>query len=91
MAKKKNWLNWVIILAVIVVAVVLLTRPSPAPQTEEDVAICIGEKSTLYVQLGCSHCEDQEEMFGEYYKHLNVANNRRNAIALGVLGPLYSH
>lgn len=37
-----------------------------------EIAKCIGEKSTLYVQLGCHFCAQQEELFGESYQYLNV-------------------
>jgi len=72
MKKKSGWINWVIIVAILGIAFFIISKPAPAPQTEEEAAICIGEKSLLYVQLGCPHCEDQKELFGEYYKHLNV-------------------
>ena len=38
----------------------------------EEISKCIGQRSILYVQLGCVHCETQKEMFGEYYQNLNT-------------------
>lgn len=35
---------------------------------------CFASKSTLYVATGCLHCAQQENMFGNYYQHLNVVN-----------------
>ncbi len=40
--------------------------------SSEEIAMCIGENSELYVQLGCNACETQKEMFGDNYKYLNV-------------------
>lgn len=47
----------------------ILIKPS---NTSEELAECIGKKSTLYIQLGCHACEAQEKLFGDNYKHLNV-------------------
>jgi hypothetical protein len=68
---RNEWITYGVIFVVIVIAIIILLPKSPEPLTEEDVAICIGENSVLYVQLGCSHCEDQEDMFGDYVEHLN--------------------
>ena len=70
MALKKSWVTIIVIIAVIILAIILLRTPSA--KVDERTSICIGEKSELYTQLGCHACETQEEMFGEYYEHLNV-------------------
>ncbi len=67
---KNNLLNISIILIVLAIALIILQKPSV--KTEEKTAICIGEKSTLYIQLGCHACKTQEEMFGESYANLNI-------------------
>lgn len=69
MKLKKKWINLIIILVVIGLAVFLITRQKP--QTSEEVARCIGQNSMLYVQLGCHACKTQEDMFGENYQFLN--------------------
>ena len=69
---KKKWVTWIVVLAVIILAVVILTRPHP--ETSEEIAKCIGDNSVLYVQLGCHACETQEKMFGDNYQHLNVVD-----------------
>jgi hypothetical protein len=46
----------------------------PAPVTDEDIAKCIGEKATLYIQLGCHACETQEKLFGDNYHHLDIVD-----------------
>ena len=70
--KKKKGLTLIIILVVIILAIIIMTRSHP--ETSEEVAKCIGRNSKLYVQLGCSACKIQEEMFGDNYKYLNVVD-----------------
>ncbi len=69
--KEIHWIALAAILVVVGFAIFIMTRPS-TPITTEEVAKCIGEKSTLYVQLGCSHCKTQEDMFGNNTKYLNT-------------------
>ena len=69
---KKSLVTLLIILGVIILAIFILKKPEQ--QVSENVAKCIGENSNLYVQLGCSHCKTQEDMFGEYYEYLNVTD-----------------
>ena len=38
----------------------------------ESVAKWIGEHSVLYVQTGCSHCKEQEDLFGNNVKYINI-------------------
>lgn len=71
-ATKNAWITFIIILAVIIIAFFALRKPSP--QTDSETAKCIGSKSTLYTQLGCSHCKTQEEMFGENYQYLRTVD-----------------
>ncbi len=40
----------------------------------EQDAICIGENSVLYMQLGCTACERQKEMFGENINYLTIVD-----------------
>jgi len=40
----------------------------------EKVAKWIGEHSVLYIQAGCSHCVDQENLFGENVKFLTTVD-----------------
>lgn len=42
----------------------------------EKEARWIGEHSVLYVQTGCSHCKDQEALFGNNLKYLNIIDER---------------
>lgn len=55
----------------------------------EEVAKWIGDHSVLYVQTGCSHCKDQEDLFGGNIKYLNIVDcideeNRKKCIDEGI-------
>ena len=66
---KRNAFTIVIILVVIIFAYFIINKQHP--ETDEEVAKCIGKNSVLYIQLGCSACKVQEDMFGENYQYLN--------------------
>lgn len=74
--KKRKFLNKSQLLTigffVLIGIIIFLSLFKPEINTEEEVARCIGEKTTLYVQLGCPHCDDQEALFGENIKHIEV-------------------
>ena len=70
--KKNNWITFIVIIAVVILALFLMKNPSP--KTDEETAKCIGENSEFYVRLGCTHCEAQKEMFGEYVSYLNTVD-----------------
>lgn len=84
---KKFLINTSIILVVLIIATLILKKPQIT--AEEKTAICLGEKSTLYIQLGCHACETQEKMFGESYSKLNVVDcyyEREKCIEEGITG-----
>lgn len=60
----------------IIIAIILISffslRPSKSILTNEETIKCIGERSTLYVQLGCSHCKTQEDLFGDNLEYINL-------------------
>jgi hypothetical protein len=60
---KSNLITAGIILAIMLIVFFSL-KSKPAPVTDAEILECIGEKSTLYVQLGCTHCKDQKEILG---------------------------
>lgn len=64
---------WTIIILLLVLALsaYILTKDNSSSEITEELAKCIGQNSELYVQTGCSACERQEELFGEYLKHIN--------------------
>ncbi|MCW8966325.1 MAG: DsbA family protein [Candidatus Pacearchaeota archaeon] len=67
---KKSIVTLFIIFGIILL--VLLVRNKSHPDVEREVVECIGQNSILYIQLGCSHCKTQEEIFGDNYQYLNV-------------------
>ncbi len=75
---KKIWNTLVTILVVLIVAAIAffviygkmggnVVEPTPA-----EVAKYIGEHAVLYVQTGCIHCKEQEDLFGENVRYLNI-------------------
>jgi len=58
----------------------------------EEIAKYIGEHAVLYVLPTCSHCKDQEDLFGVNVRYLNIVDcsnieNRQKCIdALGIEG-----
>lgn len=77
---KKGFGTLITILIVLAVAVTSffiiwnkLTGAVVVPVSAE-VAQYIGSHSVLYVQTGCSHCLDQEALFGDNYKYLTTVD-----------------
>ena len=70
--KKKKGVTFIIILVVLILAIIIMTRSHP--ETSKEVAECIGKNSKLYTQLGCNHCEQQEDLFGDNYQYLDVTD-----------------
>jgi hypothetical protein len=68
---KKRLKSNLIILGIILIVLAVLFFPKSIPETDTEIIQCIGENSILYVQLGCSHCETQEELFGENLQYIN--------------------
>ena len=65
MVEKSSLITIVIVIAVLLLAgAIIYYRDDGGNNPDEELAKCIGEKSVLYVQLGCVHCKTQEEMFG---------------------------
>jgi hypothetical protein len=69
---KDKIITFVIILAVIIIAI--FTFQKDYPETDEGITKCIGENSVLYSRLGCHFCEVQEDIFGENYQYLTVVD-----------------
>lgn len=72
--KKNTWVNGLVILGVLILALIILLNANNTPNTDEETAKCIGENSILYVQLGCHYCEAQENMFGNYTHYLEIVD-----------------
>jgi len=69
---KKRIITLIIIFGVILLSFAVLNKSHP--DVDKETAQCIGKNSLLYVQLGCSHCKDQEQIFGNNYQYLNVVD-----------------
>jgi hypothetical protein len=57
----------------------------------EEVAKWIGDHSVLYVQTGCIHCKEQEDLFGTNVRFLNIIDcikpeNKQICIDAGIEG-----
>lgn len=72
--EKKSWVSLIILLVIIVFSIYVLTKDKTHEGVNEKFSKCLAEKSFLYTQLGCHACKIQEEMFGNYYKNLNVVD-----------------
>jgi len=61
-----------VIIAILVLSLfIILNKPT---QTSSEVAKCIRQNSILYTQTGCSHCKDQEDLFGNNTQYLNIVD-----------------
>ena len=70
--KKRSWVTFIVIIAVIILAIALMNRSSNG--VSKKTTICIADNSELYVQLGCHACENQEKLFGNNYQYLNATD-----------------
>jgi glutaredoxin len=69
--KKENLITIGVVILVLVVAAYLIQN-KPAEQASAELTKCIGQNSLLYTQTGCSHCKDQEDLFGNNIQSLNI-------------------
>lgn len=77
--KKKEKISRIVSILIIVglvfIGILIINYKKNGPndlESLEETAKCIGNRSTLYIQLGCHACEIQEEKFGDSFKYLNV-------------------
>ncbi len=70
---KSNLITIAIIIVIIVLSIILLSSGNKS-EVPQSTSKCIGENSALFVQLGCPHCEDQKEMFGDNIQYINVTD-----------------
>lgn len=66
--KKGDLVTLVIILLILAFSGWVLLKN---PNTDEELARCIGENSVVYSQIGCHACETQKQLFGENYQYVN--------------------
>lgn len=62
-----------IVALILVFAIVWYSLPKDSGSNAE-LAKCIGEKATLYVQYGCPHCRTQEELFGDDLEYIKLVD-----------------
>ena len=68
---KSKTATYLVVLSVIFIVFVILFIKHVSSASIEDSQF-IGERTTLYVQTGCSHCERQLSLFGENIKYIAV-------------------
>jgi 2-hydroxychromene-2-carboxylate isomerase len=91
MKKEKAITIGAVILIILIAGVVIYMKGNSAPQTSTEIVQCIGKNSILYVQTGCSHCKDQEDLFGNNTQYLNMIDciqidQRQKCIDAGIRG-----
>ena len=65
----------VIIGVVAIAAAIIISKISSAGSgVSSELAQCISSHSTVYIQLGCHFCAQQEQLFGDNWKYLNVVD-----------------
>lgn len=77
MRKEKLVTIGIIALILVTAGAVIYSRTTGSAVKDipsEEVAKYIGEHSQLYTQLGCHYCIEQEALFGDNYKYLNVTD-----------------
>lgn len=76
----------IIILLIIGLALYFAIGKSPSATVSVEAAQYIGNHSIVYVQAGCSHCTDQENLFGDNWKYISaldcVANQTNTQICI---------
>jgi hypothetical protein len=92
---KKVWnllVTLLVIVGVIAVAFSIINWKNSSTTKDipsEEVARYIGEHSVLYVQTGCIHCKEQEDLFGVNVKYLHIfdcAASKENALVCSLGG-----
>ncbi len=91
MGKKKFWKSvWFYILIVILVGIVLLIINSSKPGEHDDFAKCLTEKEVkMYGTNWCHFCQQQKELFGKSFRHVDFINcdfNMEECLAAGAEG-----
>jgi hypothetical protein len=67
-------ISLVVLIALVIILIKVNFNNSSKNSVSEEITKCIGNNSVLYVQLGCSHCINQKNMFGENVKFLNITD-----------------
>jgi hypothetical protein len=86
----ERFITALVIIAVLVLSMIIILNKQTG-QTSTDIAKCIGQNSVVYVQTGCSHCKDQEDLFGNNTQYLTMvdclqADNMQKCVSAGIQG-----
>ncbi|MDO8467419.1 MAG: thioredoxin domain-containing protein [Nanoarchaeota archaeon] len=71
MKMSKSTTTTLIIIIVIIAFVIYIKNQTPVSSVDKATAQCIGERSVVYSQLGCIHCVNQKELFGDSWIYIN--------------------
>jgi len=70
--KVASTLTTIFILLVIGIVLYFVTIGKPSVTVSAQAAQYIGNHSIVYVQAGCVHCKDQEDLFGDNWKYITA-------------------
>jgi len=83
MNREKKWTILIIFGILILIAGILIIKN--LNQASEGDAKMIGEWTTLYILPGCSHCENQLNLFGGNKKYLNIVDCSKTPEKCGLM------
>ena len=63
-----------VIVALICVGLWFFVFHKPSAVIDEATATCISEKSVVFVQDGCVHCESQKALFGDTWRLVHTVD-----------------
>jgi hypothetical protein len=81
-----------IVLAIAGILYYVTSIKSTGAAVSEDAVKYIGTHSVVYVQAGCIHCKEQEDLFGDSWKYINSVDclsseeNRQACILANITG-----
>ena len=77
------------IIVIIIISSIFIIKNYNQGILNDKTAKCIAEKSVVYTQTGCSHCETQKEILGDYYNlftEINCLNEPEKCSEAGITG-----
>lgn len=91
---KKDYGLYIIMAAVVIMAIVAITYPyviqdSPTISIDQATTICIAENSVFYGTEWCGYCQTQKEMFGtnaELLNYIDCDEDRDACVAAEIVG-----
>jgi len=85
--KKSSLATILVVVGVLAIAIALIISKSMNSGTgvSPQLAKCIGAHSHVYTLTGCSHCIEQESLFGDNWKYTNSTNCNNDPQACNVI------